>query len=230
VNETLTLNNFGNVSSVAPWITTATLSLANQPAVGVTNLSFTCSIPPMSVVTFVGQATTNAPNTAPTFTPVADQVVNAGTNLVVANVATDPDVPATQTLTYSLLNGPNNSQVNAGTGEFTWRPSVNHAGTTNPVSIEVADNGSPVLRATNNFTAIVNPLTPAFFNGIDLAGGQVSLFITGPFEPDYTLWTSTNLSDWTMALTTNSPAMPLTLVRTNAPNEPVRFFRLQLGP
>jgi hypothetical protein len=33
-----------------------------------------------------------------------------------------------------------------------------------------------------------------------------------------------------MALTTNSPAMPLTLVRTNAPNEPVRFFRLQLGP
>ena len=226
VNETLSLNNFSNFNSVTPWITSATLSLVNQPAVGVTNLSFTYSIPPMSVVTFVGQAF----NKAPTFTPVADQVVNAGTNLVVANVATDQDAPAPQTLTYSLLNGPANAQVNAGTGMFTWRPSVSQASTTNPVSVQVADNGSPVLRATNHFNAIVNPLTPASFNAIDLSGGQVSLVITGPYGPDYTLWTSTDLLNWTIALTTNSPAMPLTLVRTNAPDEPARFYRLQLGP
>ncbi len=41
---------------VTPWITSASLSLSNQPALGITNSSFSYPIPPLSVVTFVGHA------------------------------------------------------------------------------------------------------------------------------------------------------------------------------
>lgn len=53
VLQTFDLNGF-TASSVTPWITSSTLSLASQPAVGVTNSAFAYVLPPLSVVTFVG--------------------------------------------------------------------------------------------------------------------------------------------------------------------------------
>jgi len=55
VTQTFNLAFF-TASSVTPWITSDTLSLSNQPPVGVINSAFTCALPPLSVVTFVGQA------------------------------------------------------------------------------------------------------------------------------------------------------------------------------
>ena len=49
------LTNFPAISSVTPWITSSSLSLSNQPAIGVTNSAFTYVLPALSVVTFVGQ-------------------------------------------------------------------------------------------------------------------------------------------------------------------------------
>ena len=97
VNQTFNLTNF-TAASVTPWITSGTLSLAQQTAVNVTNSSFTYTVPAMSVVTFVGQAT--PPNTPPTVAPVANQTINAGVTLVVTNVATDTDLPP-QTLAFN---------------------------------------------------------------------------------------------------------------------------------
>ena len=54
VIQTFNLTNFTAVS-VTPWITSATLSLAPQTPVSLTNSSFTYDVPAMSVVTFVGQ-------------------------------------------------------------------------------------------------------------------------------------------------------------------------------
>jgi glucuronoarabinoxylan endo-1,4-beta-xylanase len=56
INQTFNLTNGIAAGSVTPWITSGNLSLSNQPAVGVTNSSFTYALPAMSVVTFVGQA------------------------------------------------------------------------------------------------------------------------------------------------------------------------------
>ncbi|MGP8200470.1 MAG: hypothetical protein ACLQU4_13315 [Limisphaerales bacterium] len=56
VNQTFNLTNF-TAASVTPWITSATQSLANLAPVVVTNSSFTYTMPALSVVTFVGQAT-----------------------------------------------------------------------------------------------------------------------------------------------------------------------------
>ena len=229
VNQTFNLVNF-TAASVTPWITSSTLSLAQQTAVNVTNSSFTYTVPAMSVVTFVGQAT--PPNTPPTVAPIADQVVNAGVTLIVTNVVADTNLPP-QTLAFSLLNAPSNATLtiaNGTNGVFTWRPLISQANTTNLISVQVTDNGTPNLSATNNFTITVNPITQPVLSSVIIAsGGQVSLVINGAQGPDYTLLSSTNLINWQALFTTNSPPMPLTLVDTNF-GDANRFYRIRLGP
>ena len=224
VTQTFTLTNFSLVSTVAVWLTSATLSLSSQPAVAVTNSTFTYQLPPLSVATFVGQAS----NSPPVLAPVSNQTIRAGVMLVLTNSATDPDAPP-QTLAFSLVQGPANATLNATDGIFTWRPLVSQADSTNLVRVSVADNGSPSLSSTNAFTITVSPLNRPSLSSISASATQVLLGVTGDFGPDYTLLTSTNLSTWQALLTTNPPSLPLTLVVTNAPGLQ-RFYRIQLGP
>jgi glucuronoarabinoxylan endo-1,4-beta-xylanase len=51
-------------TSVTPWVTSASLSLASQPAVAITNAAFAYTLPASSVVTFVGQAQPRTPTLA----------------------------------------------------------------------------------------------------------------------------------------------------------------------
>lgn len=168
----------------------------------------------------------------PMFAPVADQTINAGVTLIITNAVTDPDVPPL-TLAFTLLNGPANATLTtdgSGTnGIFTWRPPVSQAGTTNPVSVKVADSGSPSLSATNNFNVIVNPLNQPILGPVTLSSGQVGLVVNGDQGPDYTLLTSTDLINWQALFTTNSPLLPVTLVDTNS-TDAARFYRIQAGP
>ena len=83
INQTFNLTNFTAVTSVTPWITSATLDLASQTAVAVTNSAFTYTLPAQSIVTFVGQAATNP---APTPTFVAGAVTYYTNSASVANV------------------------------------------------------------------------------------------------------------------------------------------------
>ena len=229
ITQTFNLAYF-NATSVTPWITSATNSLAVQPAIAVSNDSFIFTMPPQSVVTFVGQAVTNEPNTAPALAFVADRAVHAGVTLMITNAATDAEVPP-QTLTFSLLSTtPTNATLNTTNGILTWRPLVSQADTSNVITVRVADNGSPSLSDTNSYTITVNPLTQPTLDSISATGGQVNLTVSGPRGPDYTLWTSTNLFDWRVLFTTNSPVPPVTLTDTNAAVDFMRFYRMQLGP
>ena len=230
IGQTFNLTNVTGVTSVTPWITSASFDLASQMAVAVTNSAFTCTLPAQSVVTFVGQAVTNVPpNTAPTLAFVDDQTINAGVTLVVTNSVTDAEVPP-QTLTFSLLSiTPTNATLDATTGVFTWRPLVSQADTTNLIVVRVTDNGAPSLSDTNSYTITVNPLAQPTLDSVSASSGQVSLVVGGPFGPDYTLWTSTNLIDWQVLSATNSPVTPITLVVTNLIDR-ARFYRIQIGP
>jgi glucuronoarabinoxylan endo-1,4-beta-xylanase len=231
VNQTFNLTNF-SATSVTPWITSSNLSLASQTPVPLTGASFTYMLPALSVVTFVGQGVGSASNSAPVLTPVPNQTINAGMTLQVTNVAVDTNLPS-QSLVFSLLNSPTNSTLIALSGTnavFAWRPLVGQANTTNPVAVVAADNGTPNLSATNNFTVTVNPITNPVVGSATVLGGQVNLMVSGPQGPDYTLLTTTNLAgDWQVLYTTNSPVTPLTLADTNPP-DPARFYRIQLGP
>ena len=234
INQTFNLNNFPIVTSVTPWITSATLSLSNQSPVAVGGSSFSYTLPARSVVTFVGQAV-SATSIPPTLTPVADQTMNAGETRFVTNTATDPNVPP-QTLTFNLLNSPSGATLtllDATDAQFSWRAHVNSAGTTNLVTVAVTDTGT-LLSATNSFDVIVNPLSsqPAV-SSIGTSGGQLTLVLNGPQGPDYTVLTSTNLTDplstWQVLMTTNSPVTPVTLT-VPITADPVRFYSIQIGP
>ena len=152
ITQTFNLTNVVNVSTVMPWMTTSNLSLSSQAAVTVSNLSFTYTLPAMSIVTFVGQAASNAP---PTLSAVSDQTINAGMNLVITNSATDTNVPS-PTLTFSLLQAPTNATIDPASGMLKWRPLLSQANTTNLVVTEVADNSVPSLSATNSFKVFVS--------------------------------------------------------------------------
>jgi glucuronoarabinoxylan endo-1,4-beta-xylanase len=221
--QTINLTNF-TAATVTPWITSASLSLAPLTPVNVTNSSFTYTVPSLSVVTFVGVASTS---TAPTIAPVANQAVNVGVTLLVTNTASDSDSPP-NILTFSPANTfPANATVSSG-GIFSWRPHVSQANTTNLIQVQVTDSGSN-LSATNAFNVIVNAVTNPVIGRVNLSAGLVSMTVTGPQGPDYTVLTSSNLVSWRALFTTNSPSMPFTFTATNL-NNPAEFYRLQIGP
>ncbi|HTQ50695.1 MAG TPA: carbohydrate binding domain-containing protein, partial [Candidatus Acidoferrales bacterium] len=224
VFQTINLANF-TAASVTPWITTATLSLAPQTAVTVTNSSFTYFVPAMSVVTFVGAGNTNIP---PTIASVPNQTVNAGVILLVTNTATATDSPPA-VLTFSPANTfPANAALNSSSGVFSWRPQVSQANSTNLIQVRAIDSGSG-LSAVGSFNVIVNAVTNPVIGSVNLVPGQVGMTVNGPQGPDYTLLTSSNLTTWQLLFTTNSPVMPFTFVTTNLTN-PAQFYRFQIGP
>jgi glucuronoarabinoxylan endo-1,4-beta-xylanase len=229
VTQVFSLANITGVTNVTPWITSATMSLAPQTPVIVTGSTFTYALPAMSIVTFAGQSSAGG---SLTLAPVADQTINAGVTLVITNAATDPNVPPL-TLNFSLLQGPTSATLTtdgSGTnGIFTWRPSVSQAGTTNPVSVLVAESGSPNLSATNNFNVIVNSVNQPVLGSVTLSNGRVNLVVNGDQGPDYTLLTSTDLVNWLPLFTNYSPVLPEILVDTNA-TDAARFYRIQIGP
>jgi len=227
VIQTFNLTNF-TAASVTPWITSATLSLAPQTPVNVTNSSFTYEVPAMSVVTFVGQGVAGQSNTPPTIGAVSDQTADVGVTLLVTNTASDSDVPA-QTLRFSPANTFPAEATLSSSGLFGWRPLVSQANTTNLIRIQVTDSGSPPLSATNSFNVVVNAVTNPVIGQLNLAASQFSMTVNGPRGPDYTFLTSTNLTDWQPLFTTNSPVTPFTLVDTNL-TAPARFYLLQIGP
>jgi hypothetical protein len=176
-----------------------------------------------------GTLTVNAANTSPTLAPVSNSVLNAGQILSFTNSASDTDAPP-QVLTFSLLSFPTGATLDATNGFFTWRPAVAQADTTNVIQLKVADNASPVMSATQNFTVTVNKLPPPSVLQMDLTNSQFKLLITGDAGPDYTVQASTDLTTWTNLFTTNSPAPPFIWTFTNTGDFSQHFFRILLGP
>jgi hypothetical protein len=186
------------------------------------------------VVSNATAAITSAPavltvsNTAPTLAPISDQTIGVGITLNITNAATDPDVPP-QTLTFTLSSGPPTASLNPGTGIFTWRAPAASVGTTNPVTIVVSDNGSPVLSATQSFNIIVNPVNEPTMSQPAFANGQLSFTVNGDTGPDYIIQTSLDLLNWQSLSTNNSPTLPFIFTDTNA-TAPAQYYRVLLGP
>ncbi len=168
------------------------------------------------------------PNSPPILSPIADTNINVGVPLVVDCVATDPDAPP-PTLSFSLLDAPTNATLDANSGVFAWRPLVTQANTTNLVTIEVSDNGTPSLSATQSFNVMVNLLTQPGVTS-STVGGQLHLTVAGEVGPDYAVQASTNLTDWQTIFATNSPPAPFDWTDTNASVFSIRFYRVVLGP
>jgi hypothetical protein len=99
-------------------------------------------------------------NDAPVLAPINNQVAHAGSTVIVTNTATDLEAPP-EILTFSLDPGfPAGAAIGAASGVFTWTTSAAQAGTTNPVTVRVTDNGAPPLSDAKSFViAVVAPLS-----------------------------------------------------------------------
>jgi hypothetical protein len=167
-------------------------------------------------------------NTPPTLAPIANQTVNVGQTVAFTASVTDTDQP-TQTLTFALLAGATNATLNTNSGGFSFRPLATQANSTNSFTLEVSDNGTPPMSATQSFSVVVNPLSAPGISNISLASGQLTFRVSGQSGPDYAIETSTNLTQWSSVFITNSPTLPFNWTDA-ATSSPVRFYRVKLGP
>lgn len=173
-------------------------------------------------------ATLTVGNSAPSLAAVADTNINAGVTLNFALQGSDPDQPV-QTLSYVLMSGPAGATVDGSTGVFNWRPAVTQADSANLITVQVLDNGTPVLGASQSFTVNVNPLTQPLMSAPAVVGGQMTATVTGQVGPDYAIEASGDLVHWTTILITNSPPSPFEWTDTNAPAA-AQFYRIKMGP
>jgi hypothetical protein len=177
-------------------------------------------------------------NTAPVLAAISNRTVNVGQTVSFTASATDAESPP-QSLTFSLTNTvidggsvppPTNATLDAVSGAFSWRPLVTQAGTTNPITVKVADSGTPSLTATQSFTVTVSPLTPPSVSSVLWTNQQVLLTFAGPAGPDYAIQASTNFAQWDTIFTTNSPTMPVSWADPDSGLFPMRFYRVVVGP
>ncbi len=168
-------------------------------------------------------------NTAPVLSAVSNRVILAGTTLLVTNSATDAETPA-QTLTYALVNPPSGAGINSSNGIFSWRPLITQSGTINQVNVSVTDNGTPSLAATQSFSVTVNSPVQPGISATSISQGKFRMTISGDAGPDYSVLGSTNLVNWTLLQTTNSPALPYLFIDSTSSNYLQRFYRVLLGP
>jgi autotransporter-associated beta strand protein len=185
--------------------------------------------------TVLGSAATfdnvTLPNVAPVLNPISNRTLVAGQILTLTNTATDANLPA-QTLTFSLASAPAGMTLNPTNGILSWRPTIAQSPTTNIVAVQVADNGTPSLSATQSFAVtVVSPAAPGLTVPV-VSGGVFSLLVNGSSGPDYILQAATNLNPpviW-LPLLTNLTATPPLVFTNPATNLSGRFYRVLLGP
>ena len=86
------------------------------------------------------------------------------------------------------------------------------------------------LSATQSFWVTVTTPPAPTISAPALAGGQLQFTVAGPPGPDYTIWTTTNLIQWSPLFTTNSPILPFTWMDQDTNGWRQKFYRIQLGP
>lgn len=125
-------------------------------------------------------------NTRPTFDPLADWSIDEERPLQFEVRSADPD--AGQSISYSLVEGPDGASIRPDLGLFLWVPTESQGPSTNSVTVRVTDNGAPPLDATNRFTVIVREvnLAPALAAVSDqwLVSGDTLVLTNNATDPD----------------------------------------------
>ncbi len=114
---------------------------------------------PLLHVEYVAGDVPPVENQPPVLAPIGDQSVNEGVELIFTAMATDPDLPG-DTLTFSLDPGaPAGASIDATTGVFRWTTTEDDGPGSYPVTVRVADDGSPNLSDFETITITVNEVS-----------------------------------------------------------------------
>jgi len=134
----------------------------------------------------------------PVLAPIANYTDYEATLLIITNSATDNSLPP-KPLTFALGgDAPTNATVDPVTGIFQWRPTAAQAPSTNIISVIVADNGTPPLSATQQFTVVVYPVAYEFL----VSFGSTNLLVGGTSSVPVVLTTQLPLTNITVVLDT----------------------------
>lgn len=141
--------------------------------------------PPRSA-TQAFQVTVLEVNRPPTLAAIPDQTIEDLSPFRWMLSATDLDLPP-QALDWTLVRGPQGLAVSSA-GEVSWTPGRTFEGTTNVVSVGVADNGSPRRVAMAAFRIVVRKIaTSADFSVRTVIAAQSSPWDLA-WGPDDHLW------------------------------------------
>lgn len=97
----------------------------------------------------------NEVNQAPTLAPIADRIVAEGTVIVIANTASDADLPP-QRLSFSLDPGaPEGASIDPQSGIFRWPIGEDVGPSTNTITVRVTDDALDAKSAMRSFVVVV---------------------------------------------------------------------------
>jgi hypothetical protein len=168
----------------------------------------------------------NEVNTAPEVETVANQTVIMGSSLNLILVARDSDLPANK-LTFKLgVNCPVGAAIDSTSGRLSWKPGPEYAGTTNHFSVDIRDDGIPVMEGSIHFDVIVGQDQKFELLPAGMQNGTFRLTLKASAGLNYKLEGSQNLVDWLDILTTNSTENTIFLQDTNSTVWSNRFYRV----
>lgn len=96
-------------------------------------------------------------NDPPVLRAPSDQVINELQSLQLTLVAEDVDNPISQ-LTFSLQGAAPQNLLLTPSGELTWTPDESQGPSSNRITVQVTDQGTPPLTATQSFTVVVREI------------------------------------------------------------------------
>lgn len=97
-------------------------------------------------------------NDAPEIDPIPNQTIEEGDVLTVPVTATDVE---SDTLTFSLVDAPPGGSIDSATGDLSWATDETDGPAAHWLTVQVTDDGSPVLTDTATFTVTVNEVNRA---------------------------------------------------------------------
>jgi VCBS repeat-containing protein/predicted outer membrane repeat protein len=107
------------------------------------------------------QITANEVNLPPVLAAIGNKSGSEHTLITFTATATDPDLPA-NILTFGLdVGAPSGASINPTTGVFTWTPSEAQGPGVYPVTVRVADNGTPSMSDFETIEITVNEVNDA---------------------------------------------------------------------
>lgn len=114
--------------------------------------------------------TVTSVNDPPALAQIGSKSIDEGSTLTFTADGSDLD-GTSNVLTFGLAAGaPAGATINANTGVFTWTPAEAQGPGTFPITVEVTDNGTPALKASQTFTVTVNEVNVA--PTLPVIGGQ----------------------------------------------------------
>ena len=189
---------------------------AQGPSTNLVTVKVSDSATPPNATNQVFRVIVQEVNLPPVVAAIAPQSTVPGGLLTVSVLASDEDLPANRFSYFLEPGAPAGMTIQESSGVLTWSPPESAAGTTNEVTVRVADDGQPSLGASRTFRVVVARPAGQVLQIEMLEGDGVQLRMTGTVGQTYLIEHSPDLRTWNL-LTNFVSTTASTLIRDVGP-------------